>query len=118
MSTEPGDLVLDSFLGSGTTAAAAHKLGRQWIGIEMGEQAFNMRVNTFLKRETLYSIPTANRGLIVLVIRKLLASSSYALIETFEVLRKRLEKLYQGTRSASAQEGFDLFWAYVRHEEA
>ena len=40
MSTEPGDLVLDSFLGSGTTAAAAHKLGRQWIGIEMGEQAF------------------------------------------------------------------------------
>lgn len=40
MSTEPGDIVLDSFLGSGTTAATAHKLGRQWIGIEMGEQAF------------------------------------------------------------------------------
>lgn len=75
-----------------------------------------MRVNNFLKRETLYSIPNANRGLIVLVIRKLLASSSYALIETFEVLRKRLEKLYQGTKSASAQEGFDLFWAYVEDE--
>ena len=40
MSTEPGDIVLDSFLGSGTTAAVAHKLGRQWIGIEMGEQAY------------------------------------------------------------------------------
>ena len=40
MSTEPGDIVLDSFLGSGTTAATAHKLGRQWIGIEMGEQAY------------------------------------------------------------------------------
>ena len=80
------------------------------------EAELYMRVNTFLKRETLYSIPTANRGLIVLVIRKLLASSSYALIETFEVLRKRLEKLYQGTRSASAQEGFDLFWAYVEDE--
>lgn len=33
----PGDLVLDSFLGSGTTAAVAHKMGRRWIGVEMGE---------------------------------------------------------------------------------
>lgn len=39
MSTEPGDYVLDSFLGSGSTAATAHKLGRKWIGIELGEQA-------------------------------------------------------------------------------
>ena len=36
MSTEPGDIVLDS----GTSVAVAHKLGRQWIGIEMGEQAY------------------------------------------------------------------------------
>jgi hypothetical protein len=36
-STNPGDLVLDSFLGSGTTAAVAHKMGRRWIGIELGE---------------------------------------------------------------------------------
>jgi adenine-specific DNA-methyltransferase len=35
--TKPGDLVLDSFLGSGTTAAVAHKMGRKWIGIELGE---------------------------------------------------------------------------------
>jgi adenine-specific DNA-methyltransferase len=34
-----GDLVLDSFLGSGTTAAVAHKMGRRYIGIEMGEHA-------------------------------------------------------------------------------
>lgn len=40
MATEEGDLVLDSFLGSGTTAATAHKMGRRWIGIEMGEQAY------------------------------------------------------------------------------
>lgn len=40
MATDKGDLVLDSFLGSGTTAATAHKLGRRWIGIEMGEQAY------------------------------------------------------------------------------
>jgi adenine-specific DNA-methyltransferase len=39
ISTNPGDLVLDSFLGSGTTAAVAHKMGRRWIGIEMGEHA-------------------------------------------------------------------------------
>ena len=39
ISTDAGDLVLDSFLGSGTTAAVAHKMGRRWIGIEMGEHA-------------------------------------------------------------------------------
>lgn len=37
--TVPGDLVFDSFLGSGTTAAVAHKMGRRYIGIEMGEHA-------------------------------------------------------------------------------
>ena len=35
IATNPGDLVLDSFLGSGTTAAVAHKMGRRWIGIEI-----------------------------------------------------------------------------------
>ena len=40
MATEPGDFVLDSFLGSGTTAATAHKLGRKWIGVELGEHAY------------------------------------------------------------------------------
>lgn len=39
LATDEGDLVLDSFLGSGTTAAVAHKMGRRWIGIEMGEHA-------------------------------------------------------------------------------
>ena len=39
IATTPGDLVLDSFLGSGTTAAVAHKMGRRFIGIEMGEHA-------------------------------------------------------------------------------
>lgn len=40
LSSEPGDLVLDSFLGSGTTAAVAHKMGRQYIGIELGEHCY------------------------------------------------------------------------------
>ena len=39
IATNPGDLVLDSFLGSGTTAAVAHKMGRRWIGVEMGAHA-------------------------------------------------------------------------------
>ncbi|MEX1222417.1 MAG: site-specific DNA-methyltransferase [Idiomarina sp.] len=37
ISTNPGDLVLDPYLGSGTTAAVAHKMGRAYIGIELGE---------------------------------------------------------------------------------
>ncbi|MEM9578826.1 MAG: site-specific DNA-methyltransferase [Pseudomonadota bacterium] len=39
VATKPGDLVLDSFLGSGTTAAVAQKMGRRYIGIEMGDHA-------------------------------------------------------------------------------
>ena len=39
IATDEGDLVLDSFLGSGTTTAVAHKMGRRWIGIEMGDHA-------------------------------------------------------------------------------
>ena len=39
IATNLGDLVLDSFLGSGTTAAVAHKMGRRYVGIEMGEHA-------------------------------------------------------------------------------
>ncbi len=39
IASNPGDLVLDSFLGSGTTAAVAQKRGRRYIGIEMGEHA-------------------------------------------------------------------------------
>ncbi len=39
LATDLNDLVLDSFLGSGTTAAVAHKMGRRYIGIEMGDHA-------------------------------------------------------------------------------
>ena len=40
LNTNENDLVLDSFLGSGTTAAVAHKMNRRYIGIEMGEHAY------------------------------------------------------------------------------
>jgi len=39
-STAKGDIILDSFLGSGTTCAVAHKMGRKWIGIELGNHAY------------------------------------------------------------------------------
>lgn len=39
MATDPGDWVLDPFLGSGTTAAVAQKMGRRWVGIEAGDHA-------------------------------------------------------------------------------
>ena len=37
LATKPGDLVLDSFAGSGTTGVVAHKMGRRWIMVELGE---------------------------------------------------------------------------------
>ena len=40
--TDPGDYVLDSFLGSGSSAATSHKLGRKWIGIELGDHAYSL----------------------------------------------------------------------------
>ena len=42
MSTSAGDWVMDPFLGSGTTAAVAQKMGRCWVGIENGDQAYSL----------------------------------------------------------------------------
>lgn len=42
IATNPGDLVLDAYLGSGTTAAVAHKLGRRYVGIEIGDHALEI----------------------------------------------------------------------------
>ncbi|MDZ4838013.1 MAG: site-specific DNA-methyltransferase [Candidatus Melainabacteria bacterium] len=41
LTTDKGDLVLDPFLGSGSTAAVAHKMARRWIGIESGQHFFD-----------------------------------------------------------------------------
>ena len=86
------------------------------FSLSQDEIELYQRVNDFLKRDLLYSIPTSNRGLIILVIRKLLASSSFALIETLEILKERLEKLHEGSKSSNAQDGFELFWSYVEDE--
>ncbi|MEZ4925493.1 MAG: site-specific DNA-methyltransferase [Saprospiraceae bacterium] len=40
LATDNNDIILDSFLGSGTTTAVAHKMNRKWIGIELGDHAY------------------------------------------------------------------------------
>jgi adenine-specific DNA-methyltransferase len=47
--SQPGDLVLDSFAGSGTTAAVAHKMGRRWITIELGDHCHSHVVPRLMK---------------------------------------------------------------------
>ena len=57
--SEEGDYVLDSFLGSGTTAAVAHKMKRKWIGIELGEQAYShckVRIDSIIDGKDLSGI--------------------------------------------------------------
>lgn len=60
------------------------------------EQRLYNEVSEFLLRPDSYAIPVAQRALLVLVIRKLLASSSYALIGTLKTIRRRLEDLLTG----------------------
>lgn len=49
LATAPGDLVLDSFAGSGTTGAVAHKMGRRWIMVELGDHC-HTHINPRLKK--------------------------------------------------------------------
>lgn len=80
------------------------------------EMCLYERVNRFLQRDYLYSLPQSNRNLLTLVVRKLLASSSFALVETFETIKVRLEKLYEGTKSTDSSEDFDFFLQYLEDE--
>ena len=47
-SSRPGDLVLDCFAGSGTTLVAAEELGRNWIGVDIGDEAISTIVSRFI----------------------------------------------------------------------
>jgi adenine-specific DNA-methyltransferase len=49
IATDPGDIILDSFAGSGTTGAVAHKMGRRWIMVELGNHADTL-VSTRLRK--------------------------------------------------------------------
>jgi adenine-specific DNA-methyltransferase len=59
MSTNVGDIVLDSFLGSGTTAAVAHKMDRKWLGVELGNHADELilpRIESIIKGSDLTGV--------------------------------------------------------------
>lgn len=49
IATNPGDIILDSFLGSGTSTAVAHKMNRRYIGIELGEHIIEYVVSRMKK---------------------------------------------------------------------
>jgi adenine-specific DNA-methyltransferase len=49
LASEPGDLILDSFAGSGTTGAVAHKMGRRWIMVELGEHCHTHIIPRLIK---------------------------------------------------------------------
>lgn len=74
-------------------------------------------INNYLKKEILYALPNSHRTLITSVIRKLLASSSMAVAETFRVLKGRLETLKETTRTESADESIDFFLSFFDDDE-
>jgi adenine-specific DNA-methyltransferase len=66
-STNPGDLVLDCFIGSGTTAVAAQSLGRRWIGCDINKgaiQATSKRMQELMRRQSGAAVPSQQASLI------------------------------------------------------
>lgn len=64
VSTDPGDLILDCFLGSGTTAAVAQKLGRRWIGCDINKgaiQTTGKRLQTLIAEQAKAAASAENR---------------------------------------------------------
>lgn len=67
------------------------------------EQELYIKLSKFLQREDTYSIPKSQRTLTTLVLRKLLASSSYAIVGTLETIKARLEKIKEDKISQNEQ---------------
>lgn len=73
--------------------------------------------NDYLQRPVLYAVSNQNNALIKMVVRKLLASSSYAVAETFEVLRERLKILKQNTRAEKADISLKAFFSIIDDDD-
>ena len=74
--------------------------------------------NSYLQRTQLFAVNAKNTGLVRMIIRKLLASSSYAVAETFEVLRQRLKVLKQDTRVEKAETSLKGFFDLLDGDDA
>lgn len=59
LTTDPGDLVLDPFCGSGTTLVAAARLGRRWVGIDKSEVAYRIASERLSKEQSLQDVPSS-----------------------------------------------------------
>lgn len=86
------------------------KLGRE-------EAILYQLANDYLQRPVLYAVSTQNNALIKMVVRKLLASSSYAVAETFEILRERLKVLKENTRAEKADISLKAFFTLIDDED-
>lgn len=76
------------------------------------EKMLYSAVNRYVKNAE-YGFPTQNKNLCILVIRKLLASSSFALVDTFTKINKRLKLLLESTEEHDSSYAFDAFFQYL-----
>lgn len=85
--------------------------------LSLPEVELYMKINNYLKKEILFALPNSHRSLITSVIRKLLASSSMAVAETFRTLKNRLVILKETTREESVEESLDFFFGFFDDDE-
>ena len=85
--------------------------------LSLPEVELYMKINNYLKKEILFALPNLHRSLITSVIRKLLASSSMAVAETFRTLKNRLVILKETTREESVEESLDFFFGFFDDDE-
>lgn len=85
--------------------------------LSLPEVELYMKINNYLKKEILFALPNSHRALITSVIRKLLASSSMAVTETFRTLKNRLVILKETTREESVEESLDFFFSFFDDDE-
>ena len=85
--------------------------------LSLPEVELYMKINNYLKKELLFALPNSHRTLITSVIRKLLASSSMAVAETFKTLKQRLIVLKETTREESVEESLDFFFSFFDDDD-
>ncbi len=89
---------------------------REYASTPNEERLYN-DISDYLQIDKLYALPEGQRNLITMVLRKLLASSSFAIRVTLESLISRLEALLQGIEQELDRDDFDVYSEYVDEEE-